>query len=463
MLAITASAVAQNYSAIHGSSHFGSLGVYDNPSVIVSSPYKWDLTLLGSQYQTISNAIKGRNFPFNLLPSSTYTVAKGNYARQADLNYNLKLFNARYSIDKDNAFAFGLNMRGYAQAETSRINYNDSIQGPRTFLFYNEQNGSIDLSLASSAWLELYGSYGRNIWNTETSKLNAGVTLKLSRGMSGIFTKVNNVGIASEVQGDQTIYKITNGNARYGYSDNLGNGDDFSAQDLFSGSKMGVGIDLGVEYIIKTQAVTSIYDEGAEHDYDWKIGFSLLDLGWNTYTYSRQSRSVASLRDDVSSNTLNEKFASITNLQMFNDSLSTIVNSYQPLSGNFNIINPARAVINVDRYIRGNVYLNAELSVNLVSNAKSRIAVQESRLFSITPRWETRKLGIYLPIQYNRHGNLWIGGALKAGPILLGTHNLLNALSKNKYLASGAYIAITIRPFEFMKDPRNRQYDCPEY
>jgi hypothetical protein len=89
--------------------------------------------------------------------------------------------------------------------------------------------------------------------------------------------------------------------------------------------------------------------------------------------------------------------------------------------------------------------------------------VKESKLLTITPRWETRKLGFYLPVQYNRHGNFWIGGAIKAGPLLIGTHNLLNAFSKNKYLGSGAYIALTIRPFGAVRQARNRQYDCPEY
>ena len=68
-----------------------------------------------------------------------------------------------------------------------------------------------------------------------------------------------------------------------------------------------------------------------------------------------------------------------------------------------------------------------------------------------------------MPVQVTRHGNFWVGGALRAGPLLLGTHNLLNAFSKNKYVAGGAYLALTIRPMNIVRELRMRQYDCPEY
>ncbi|MEO8583465.1 MAG: hypothetical protein ABI415_06700, partial [Flavitalea sp.] len=147
----------------------------------------------------------------------------------------------------------------------------------------------------------------------------------------------------------------------------------------------------------------------------------------------------------------------------FNDSLATIVNQYNELNGNFSIRNPTRVVINVDRYVSGNFYLNGELSVNLSGSGKNKPVISETNLIAITPRWETRKLGFYLPVQVIREGALWIGGALKAGPLLLGTHNLLNAFSKKKNLGGGAYLAIILRPSNFIKDARNRQYECPTY
>jgi hypothetical protein len=454
---------AQEYSAIHGSSRFASLNVYNNPSSIVSTPYRWDVTIFGMQYQTISNAVKGSNFPLMLSSSATFYAADGNYERMVDASYNVRLLNFRYSIDKRHAVAFGLNFRGYVIGSTSPINYTDSVKGPRSFLSLNEQNKTISANVAGSAWMELYGSYGLNIIDNGTSSLNVGASLKVLRGMAGGFAKVNGVGVEREVVGDQVVYKIVGGDARYGYSANFGDGESFRAGDLFSGSQTGLALDIGAEYLVKSQAVGNYYDEPSEDDYEWKIGVSLLDLGWNNYVYISESRMVSSLKEDISSATLSDKFMRIQHVGSFNDSLATIVDNYDPLSGKFSISNPARAVINVDRYLSGNFYVNGELSVNLAGGKGKNIAVSSAKLLTVTPRWETRRLGVYVPVQYNRHGNFWIGGAVKAGPVLLGTHNLLNAFSKNKYLGGGAYLAIIIHPANFVRDARSRQYECPEY
>jgi hypothetical protein len=338
------------------------------------------------------------------------------------------------------------------------------VQGPRSFLFLNEQNGTIELGAAHSAWFELYGSYARTIWDQETSRLNGGISLKILRGISGGFASAKNVGVVSEQNNDQTIYKIVNGDIKYGYSSNYGDGESFSAGDLFSNGKMGFAIDLGAEYTIKSQAVGGAFDDESMNEYDWKIGFSLLDLGWTTYQYSPESRRASSLKDDVSSLVLQEKFSTVTGIPSFNDSAATIVDNFAPLSGNFKVMNPARAVVNIDRYVSGNFFVNGELSVNLAPGGNNSYVLKESKFLTLTPRWETRKLGFFAPVQVNRHGNFWIGGALKAGPLLIGTHNLLNIFSKNKFLGSGAYMALTIRPFEsHSNNYRSRQYECPTY
>src|ERR687890_376556 len=87
------SAGAQNYNAIHGSDYSGALGVYNNPSSILSSPYRWDVTLIGLQFQTISNVIKGPNFPFTVLPAAKFYMASGNFKRYADVTADLHVLN----------------------------------------------------------------------------------------------------------------------------------------------------------------------------------------------------------------------------------------------------------------------------------------------------------------------------------------------------------------------------------
>ncbi len=39
--------------------------------------------------------------------------------------------------------------------------------------------------MTTSSWLELFGSYAQTIVDNERSRLNAGITVKVSRGLSG--------------------------------------------------------------------------------------------------------------------------------------------------------------------------------------------------------------------------------------------------------------------------------------
>lgn len=67
-------------------------------------------------------------------------------------------------------------------------------------------------------------------------------------------------------------------------------------------------------------------------------------------------------------------------------------------------------------------------------------------LLALTPRWETKRFGAYLPVLMNTRKQVWAGGAFRAGPLLLGTHNLANLFSKNSFQNGGLYLALTIRP-----------------
>jgi hypothetical protein len=461
-LSLANTGIAQHYSAIHGSNYSGSLGVYNNPSSIVNTPYKWDLTLFGTQFQAISNALSGKNFPLYLAPSAKFRMANGNFEREAYINSNIRLLNGRYAINKNHAFAFGANFKSYTQAKTGTFNYNDSVKGTRTFLFYNENN-VMRANMVSSAWLELFGTYAFTLIDNERYKLNVGATVKVLRGMSGAFARLNDVSVQREVQGNEIVNKISGGSAIYGLSFTHRDDFKFNLSEALRLSQSSIAGDIGIEYIVKTQAVATVYDENSDYDYEWKIGVSLLDLGWNKYQHGLESRSVSALKPDVSGEELQAKFSSIKTLPAFNDSLETIVDNAAQLRGYFNIFNPARAVINVDRFVRDNFYINGELSVNLLKDSKTRNVVAESRLITITPRWERRNFGFYFPVQYTTYGNLWVGGALRAGPLLLGTHNLLNAFSSHAKTSGGAYIAITIRPGEFSGGKGDKKLNCPTY
>jgi hypothetical protein len=112
--------------------------------------------------------------------------------------------------------------------------------------------------------------------------------------------------------------------------------------------------------------------------------------------------------------------------------------------------------------------VNGEVSVNLSPLAGDRrLYMEELNFITLTPRWETRKFGFYLPAQFNYEKKFWVGAAVKAGPVLLGLHNLAYVFSKKSLQNGGGYLALVIRPGkkEVSNEKRNRrlrQYSCPE-
>ena len=144
---------------------------------------------------------------------------------------------------------------------------------------------------------------------------------------------------------------------------------------------------------------------------------------------------------------LKVNFRILKSFDDFNDSLATISQTFTQLSGNFNVYQPCRLMINVDQHLANNYFVNAEITIPLLSLVpKKLIYVRDMNLLAITPRWETKSLGAYLPVTINTNGQFWVGAAIKAGPVLLGTHNLGTLFSKNKSQTGGFYLAFTIRP-----------------
>ena len=458
---------AQSYHAIQGSSYAGSLGTGNNPSSIVNTPYPWDLAVLSAQLKYTTNSVTIYNYSLlNSATGSQYGFDNGNFSRYADFNFNANVLNGRIAINRRHAIAFGLNLRGYGSIKTGGYNYIDTIRKITHLLTLNQDDTKYEMDLVQSGWVELFATYSRTIWDREADRLNAGLTVKVMRGLSGAHGSMKNFTSTFLPSAIPPVYNIVTGNAEYGYSSNYdvwqkNKTANDNLNKFFKHSQGGLSLDFGVEYIVKSQAVTSFYDDEVYFDYEWKAGLSLLDIGQNNFRYGNNSRSFSTLNPNITDVILQKKFDSIHSVKAFNDSLASVVANSTNLPGNFSIINPARMVVNVDRYLFNQFYLNAELSINLSPLAGNRKFVKDLNLLTITPRWETRRWGGYLPIAYNTHGKLWVGGAFKAGPLLFGIHNWGNVFSKKKMANGGGYLALIIKPGIVTGTAKDKRFDCP--
>jgi hypothetical protein len=463
--------IAQNYHAVNGSSYAGSLGVGNNPASIVNTPFAWDIDIFSVQAKPATNAVTV--YKYSLLSSpanSEYMFDKGHYSRFVQANANVNLLNTRIALNRRAAIAGGINIRSYTSIKTSPYNFIDTLKSSRAFFQMNGGNTDYSLDMVSSSWLEVFGTYAQTILENERSRLNAGVTVRISRGLSGAHANLASGKVERVIENGQEIYVLRDAYARYGYSSNFDGWEDSkgsgrNVQSFITNTEGGASFDVGVEYLIKPYVIADFNDpEERYYDYDWKIGISVLDIGFNQYKHGVNSRIARGFRENVTDIDLDTRFKNLDGIRGFNDSLATIAGSMAQLAGKFNIINPTRLVINVDRYLFDAFYLNADLSINLSPLAgDGRLYVRETNLLAVTPRWETRRLGFYMPILYNTEKQLRIGGAVKAGPLLIGIHNWATLFAKDRMQNGGGYLAFIVRAGRNSEARRNRKYDCPPY
>lgn len=439
---------AQNYQALHGSSFAGGLGVANNPASIVNVPWKWDVTPLAAQVKHTTNAFTVQHFSlFSSSSNANVQIGEGAGERYLMANQDMHLFNTRIRLNGNSAIAFGANLRSMESVKTSGITWMDSIKSVRQFMGANISNSPLETQIRAASWAELYGSYARTLTEHDRGKLVGGITIKVNRGLAGGYASGSGLYEAPGQVHGQNGFLLSNGSVSYGYSSNLDLWDSAGTNQakrkrFLQKTWSALSISLGVEYLIPSA------DED-EYSYDLKIGASLLDVGYNKFQYSPNSRSAVMNKANVSDSLIEKVFENINSAGQVPDSLASIAGSIKSLNGFFKIFQPARLVLNADKRIAGNLFINAELVIPLTPlMGRNSLYVQDMNLAALTPRFETRAFGFYVPVTFTTRNQLWVGSALKAGPFLLGIHNWTNLFAKNKIQNGGAYLVLTIRPWK---------------
>jgi hypothetical protein len=470
--------MAQSYTALNGSAHAGSLAPSLNPAAIVRIPYAWDITPLAFQFKQATNIYRLEKF--SLLSQSDEAVARAqNGTRKRFLmgDMDIRLLNARIKLTDNAAIAFGANLRLFTDGSSSTNNWQDTMFSLADFLRVNVGNTPLSAQNTSNAWAELYGTYSRLLWQDAYKSLYVGFTLRASRTLAAGFAAAGNVSYSrSATPTGKEIYLLNTGSIVYGYSANIDAAS--NAADTVDGFKAFMqngrwspGADVGIEYVIRS---TQEEFDDDEYAYNLKIGVSVLDIGSNRYSHSAKGRFATAGKPNINDTIIEAKFRSVNSLDDFNDSLATVAGSIVPQQGDFVVYHPTRLLINADKRIQENIYVNAALSLPLVALApEGTLRTRDVNLLTVTARWEKKSLGLYLPVMVNLQRQTWVGAAFKAGPLLLGTHNLANIFARNKIQAGGLYLAFTIRPGNPKEKPysqrekqsrdQRRKQQCPAF
>ena len=451
----------QSYHAVNGSPFGGSTAIRNNPAAAVGSVYKWDVNILSFQVKQATNALMLDHFSLGNYDSADVTIKSGFSNRRLHNNLDLGLFGFHYKFNDKQAIAVGLRARTYNHVKTSAFAWSDSINGYNEFFKQNRNTASLSGFVTHAGWIEGDLNYSQVLHESSSGRLTGGITLQIMRSISGAFAKANKFSFTELKNGTDTSYVLVAGGGAVGYSanyDQTATGNP-STKEFLKNTKTGFGLSLGVEYTIYDLNSYNEVNEDNLPGYSWKFGASLMDIGANKFVSSIYSAQFGNFNTNITDTSLARKFNGVNDIEGLHDTLATVFTTFEPYASQFSISMPTRLVLNVDKRISKNVYINGDLSLNFYSSADAKkLRTRELNLLTITPRWETIAWGAYLPIQYNTEGQLWIGAAVKIGPLVAGIHNF-GIFKKNPQLNGGGYLMLNIHPFSRRKVIS--RLDCP--
>jgi len=462
---------SQSYHATNGSAYAGVLSNFTNPASAINSPLDWDFSFVGAQSNTINKGVRINNFRYsNLTPSKIDKIivqpSNGYSDRSIENNADAHLFNFRKKINDNSCFSFGIRLRSYNRVAASAFAYTDTISGFYSFLHYNAGRGNVPFNFQaySAAWLENDFSYSAVLNEDYNTRLTGGVTVAILRGISGVYGGLNDVTYSETSTG---IHKPTlNNNTTIStfYSDNFSATDDSysdlkNLQKAKSAAKYGVGFSFGVEYIVKDHLFEEPY---SPEQYKWKLGVSIMDIGTNKFVTSNKSMYFHSLLPTATDTGLNNQINEIWKKGLIKKVMFENFRDSLALNEKYTMSLPTRLVASIDRNLGDGFYINGMFNINFYSSAvvnMYKIKTAELNRVIITPRWENRHFGFYMPTQYTAKQNIMVGMAAKIGPLLIGLHNIMWLQRTTlQELNGGGYVALHF----YARDKRNHHHslDC---
>lgn len=425
LLLITGFASAQNFLGYSSDNYAGVHQVLVNPALLVDSKVKTDINLfsaagsLSTDYadlsvSSISDILNAENL------SDAGTTPKDD--NRAWLYADVLGPSFAFKVSKKSAFALTTRVRALANFENINGELLESaINGFPDISYSFSQE---DLNFQVHPFAEVGATYSRVLYDQDKFRVKGGVTVKYLLG-GGVIQ-----GFSDALNGRYSLF-----------SGNVSLDGDFAFQTTLSGEdtesfddiQSSVGFDLGFVLDIKPKEWEN--SGFTQTPYKWRIGVALNDLGNITYSGVEDQRYVIDPNDpayqDIDGDT-------------FEDDIEVALEPFLTTDDNrdLEVSIPSTLRLTVDYHIQDNFFANLDIQQNLVSE-DGPTARSLNRL-TLTPRWETRSIGVYVPISTSEFAEGSMGLGIRLGPLFLGSHTLFSQLFSDNARIANVYVGLKI-------------------
>ena len=422
---------AQTFSGLSSGNYSGVNGVFSNPANVADSRYRFDLNLFSLQTLAANDqaSFSFRNLSANFKGDSLRNQVFGKDAGPASGMTQLEL--------RGPSAMFNIGKHGFAVTTRGRLFLNITDIDGKLFDkisqdFSNDPNLPYNISSAqnmrftANAWSEIGVSYGREIVQVGPHYIKAGITLKYLAGAGNGYIAIDkfNGTIDQDLLLQDAYLRNTTGSISTGFGGiNFSN---MEGGDLFDMNSTGIGTDLGFVYEFRPGG--SLLNKKA---YKLKVGAALIDAGKiryekdaqrsGTYDISITGSEKLSLRElgELDVDNYNSFFESRP--EYFTASADNNEKSYK-------VSLPTTLQLEADYHVVKGFYVNTTSQIALAGNNKKPFNAQTYSGVTVTPRYEMKRLGVYLPVNYNSLTKMNAGASVRFGPLYVGSSSIVSAL-----------------------------------
>ncbi len=341
----------------------------------------------------------------------------------------------------DQVFGFYTAFRSYTSGRN--LPYEIPIFGSESLGYTPLHNINFDdneFSAGTMSWAEIGLSYSRTLVQQGNHHWTLGATAKVLQGAAATFLKASN---ANYMVLNRNTIQIYDMNVDAGFSLPLDyQSNDLLLNPLFKGS--GFGLDLGVTYTYRVEGFQNNHSERIceepYHDYFWRLGFSILDLGaikFNKNTELHQFNNVNALLEDIDKmNFLNlDQMTSELSTRLLGDADASYIGD------EFRLGLPTAFSAQLDVHVSSEWYVNA---IIVHPFSASKYTVRRPAEIILTPRFETDWFELMMPVSLYEYTQTRVGLAMRIGVFTLGTDQLLSVLGWGNVKGLDIYAGVKI-------------------
>lgn len=433
---------AQDYLGYRSGNYTGVNGVFTNPANIADSRYYFDINLftLSTLGANDKASYKLKNFSETFKSENLREKLFGENIGPASGIFNLDLHgpSGMIEIGSKNTIAITTRARMFANVTDFDSKLFDQITNgiaKDPDLPYNINNTE-NMRFSFNTWSEYGGTFSRVLMDKGAHALKGGVTVKYLAGASNGYVNVNKFNGTIDADPILELPYLTNTSGRIeaGFAGERVAG--YEAKEIFKMNGYGFGADVGFVYEYRPDPEMQTTDGMRLEDnykrlYKFKFSLSVLDLG--SILYKRDLDRSGAYDMDINNGErlyLDElENVDVDDYKRFFDNRPEF---FIPVAGTqdeeYNVSLPTTMHVEADYLMHDGWYLNLASQISL-SNSDTKFFNNKAYTgITLTPRYEDKLLGLYLPINYNTLTKMNVGLSFRIGPLFFGSGSLLTAL-----------------------------------